>query len=738
MGKTVNYLGAQIEVQREKRFADMFTLLMEVDYLKKNGFRGEVESLVSKMENHPHYDWERDYENLISQLEKRKGRKKYFRKKAVKYLFKNLEKVLLDAEIDYKKISDKLRLELPTPPIFYLEGPMGSGKSFIQRRLALSYMKLAKEFGIRGFDILAIRDPLNTDKPKIIKLLGGDGLRLTTYYDDLMRKRKAWKKFQNGALVTGIAAFPTYFAVRAFLALVKYPWGLGIGVNPFMDIGMWVKRNLDMIALGAGITFGAKYFSMKSEETAKRKTKRPEWLANASNLPPVYTGSVGKENLEGDYKENTDLAPQMWLRGSGLMTGDGKVVIIEQLPELTVDEQSWLSQLIQERELSIGNKGEHTIDMFPILYMGANPHLAKNIIPPLSDRLDLGDSCYVENELDKYLSNEKEFKGLAVKDIKRTVDRDKKTERELFAFLEYYRRLKDGKPLTKDALDALCEISTALAEDKEKFEISRRYLSIIDTAMNLAKQGEYAAKEGKNVTGENSVVAALRNAKSIVEQKLEVRVNKHVSKLTLNNEKTAVGTVKLLGYLTDGYMIEHNNEELKKEIEEEHGLGYVTEVRAIAENNMLPEEAGLKLIMPKKWEDKEGSRLIESYFQKRLSFMLKDYIKNSKITIDLSKVLEEDDTLLPAMYIAVRSALDQRPIKQDVAVAASCDLEGKLISTTKINRRLYTLKADISSAIVSSKDFNDRINKKLNTKYSLGVPVKAETNLDNLYGVLAK
>ncbi len=38
VGKMVNYLGAQIELEREMRFADLFTLLLEIDYLKKNGW----------------------------------------------------------------------------------------------------------------------------------------------------------------------------------------------------------------------------------------------------------------------------------------------------------------------------------------------------------------------------------------------------------------------------------------------------------------------------------------------------------------------------------------------------------------------------------------------------------------------------------------------------------------------------------------------------------------------------
>ncbi|MBM3200731.1 hypothetical protein FJZ53_07365, partial [Candidatus Woesearchaeota archaeon] len=245
VGKMVNYLGAQIELQREMRFADLFTLMLEIDYLKKNGFRSDIENVEIEMQNSPDYDWERDYQKFISRLV---DEKKYNRSKILKHIFKNLEKRIIEAEVDYNKISDKLRSELPTPPTFYLEGPMGSGKSFVQRRLMLSYMKLGKDVGIRGFDVLSIRDPLDSDRPKIIKLLGGDGIRLTTYYDNVLRRKKTVEKWKNKVITGGIVAFPIYYAMRIGLQLAKYSWGLGIGVDPLADIGMWVNENFKWIA----------------------------------------------------------------------------------------------------------------------------------------------------------------------------------------------------------------------------------------------------------------------------------------------------------------------------------------------------------------------------------------------------------------------------------------------------------------------------------------------------------
>lgn len=698
VGKMVNYLGAQIELQREMRFADLFMLLLEIDYLKKNGFRSQIENVEFTMDNSPDYDWERDYKEVIGSIEKKH---KYNRKKTIKGLFKNLEKVVLEAEVDYSRIAEKLRLELPTPPTFYLEGPMGSGKSFIQRRLMLSYMKLAKEVSIKGFDILATRDPLDNDRPKIIKLLGGEGVKLTTYYDNLMRKKKNRDKWRDRTITGGIIAFPTYFAFRIGLELAKYSWGLGIGVDPLADIGMWVDKNFHWIAFITGLIFANKFLAAYLKKANKVESKRPEWLSNSKNIPPVYVGSVGRENLEGEFKENTELPPQSWLRGSGMMASDGKVAIIEQLPELTPDEQSWLSQLIQERELSIGNKGEHTIDIFPIIYMGANPHLVKDIAQPLMDRLQLGASCYVVNEIDRNMT----------------------TERKLYIFLEYYRKTKGGKPFTKDAMDALLEISSKLAENKNKIEISRRYLSIIDGAMDTTNEDKlsYVTKD--------EVIKALANTNSIIEQSLEVKINEHYNTSQLDMENGKVGAVKILGYLTDKYMIDHKNEDIKKQLEEENGLGYVCEVRASVKE-VDKDKAGLKIIIPKKWTDKK------EYFQERLSLLLEDHIELSKykVIVNLSKVLEEDEVLLPAMYVATVSALEQKQVRQDIAIATSCDIDGKLLPVGKINKRLYTAPKSLKSAIVSSYDFDEKIN----TKLPLGPGLYQEKDLKKLYEVLTK
>lgn len=677
VGKMVNYLGAQIELQREMRFADLFTLLLEVDYLKKNGFRTDVENVEIAMENSPDYDWERDYQNLIKGVEAKKG---YSREKTLKKIFKNLEKVIIDAEIDYGKISDKLRSELPTPPTFYLEGPMGSGKSFIQRRLMLSYMKLVKEVGIRGFDILSIRDPVDTDRPKIIKLLGGDGIKLTTYYDNLMRRKKNIDKWKGKVVTGALVSFPLYYALRLGLEIAKYSWGGGIGVDPLADIGMWVNENFRWIAYITSVALGNKLITAYIKKINKVESKRPEWLSNAKNIPPVYVGAVGRGNLEGEFKENTDLPPQSWLRGSSMMASDGKIAIIEQLPELTQDEQSWLSQLIQERELSIGNKGEHTIDIFPIIYMGANPHLVKNIEQPLMDRLQLGASCFVTNE----------------------IERTPETEKKLYIFLEYYRKMKGGKPLTKEAMNAMLDISSKVAENKNQIEISRRYLSIIDAAMDMANRNK------KPYITEEEVVQSLKTTKSIIEQNLEVRINEHyqVSKLDTKDKKT--GAVKILGYLTDRYMIEHKNLDIKKQIEEENGLGYVSEVTASVKK-VPPDEAGIKILTPRRWEEKKG------YYQERLEILLKESIDTTQyeIIIDASKVLEEDDALLPAMYTTTLSAIEQKPLRQDIAIASSCDTKGHLLPVSKVNKRMYTAPENVKKVIVSTYDYEERLTSSL-------------------------
>lgn len=699
VGKMVNYLGAQIELQREMRFADLFTLLLEVDYLKKNGFRSEIENVEITMENSPDYDWERDYQKFVEDLVLKK---KYSREKILKHIFKNLEKRIMDAEVSYNKISDKLRSELPTPPTFYLEGPMGSGKSFVQRRLMLSYMKLAKDVGIRGFDILSIRDPLDDDRPKIIKLLGGEGIKLTTYYDNVLRNKKIVEKWKNKAITGTIVAFPVYYALRIGLQLAKYSWGLGIGVDPLADIGMWVNENFKWIAYITAAALGSKFISAYIKRASKVESKRPEWLSNSKNVPPVYVGSVGRENLEGEFKENAELPPQSWLRGSSMMASDGKIAIIEQLPELTSDEQSWLSQLIQERELSIGNKGEHTIDIFPIIYMGANPHLVKNITQPLMDRLQLGASCYVTNEIERNL----------------------KTERKLYIFLEYYRKSKGGKPFTKESMEALLEISSKLAENKNQIEISRRYLSMIDTAMDIANQNKkpYITKE--------DVIESLKSTKSIVEQSLEVKVKEHYN--TSNLEvKNKTGVVKILGYLTDEYMIEHSNKDIKKQIEEENGVAYISEVSATAKelkhSNGSP---SLKILAPKKWEDKRA------YLEERLIVMLKEEvnISNYDILVDLSKVLEEDETLLPAMYAAVLSSIQNKPVRQDMMLATNCSVKGDLLPVSKINKRMYTAPSGAGNILVSSYDFDNKISNKL----KIGPEVHKASDVKNMYKVLTE
>ena len=336
--------------------------------------------------------------------------------------------------------------------------------------------------------------------------------------------------------------------------------------------------------------------------------------------------------------------------------------------------------------------------------MGANPHLVKNIEQPLMDRLQLGASCYVTNEIDRNLT----------------------TERKLYVFLEYYRKSKGGKQFTKGAMDALLEISSKLAEGKNRIEISRRYLSMVDTALDSANKdkSQYVTKE--------DVIKALKNTKSIIEQSLEVKINEHYKTSEMETKDKKVGVVKVLGYLMDKYMIEHNNADIKRSLEEENGLAYVSEISATISDSKWSgtKQNGLKIILPEKLKGKKEQ------LEEKLSLLLEHKIDllNYRAIVDLSKVLEDDDALVPAMYSAIISAYHNQPLKQDVAVSASCDVEGKLLPVSKVNKRMYTSPDFITSAIVSPHDFNE----KLSMNLKIGPEVYKAENIQDLYGVLSE
>lgn len=97
-------------------------------------------------------------------------------------------------------------------------------------------------------------------------------------------------------------------------------------------------------------------------------------------------------------------------------------------------------------------------------------------------------------------------------------------------------------------------------------------------------------------------------------------------------------------------------------------------------------------------------------------------------------MLEEDDALLPAMYATTLSTIEQKPLRQDIAIASNCDTKGHLLPVSKVNKRMYTAPENMEKVIVSTHDYEERLTSSL----PIGpLTVQAE-NVKKMYEVLTR
>lgn len=696
LGKILNYKAALVQLYRNQRNKELVILSLEYEILKNKGFKSHIEDREKEL-NKNGFDWEGTIKTILNEL---LGQKKYNRKQLIKgEILNQWPQIFFKTKIDWKRISERIRDELPTPPILYFGGPVGSGKSFLQRQLAESYLNLAEKLGVQFFDYMVIRSPSNKYEAELIRLPALDGEALIRYDEEQKEKRARKKRYAKNILLAGLGSLALWGTWTFGKRLVSVPWGLGIGINPLLDVWMWLQdsSNMDKIkfAFFGTLSFGA--YMLYKKNSSKNEDTRPEILSLSTHSAPVYVGDVEKMGLEtliGAYNRKPDEPPQNGFeKKPGVLAADGKPLIWEQIGEQGESVQSWLCQMIQEKEVDIANNGEFKRDYFPVIYMGCNPHKEEKVIPPIKDRVNLGKSAYVTNE----------------------IERNIETERELLCFLEYY-RIKSEKrvppkdiltndeagkfsiPMDISAMEEAKKASIILSEGKDTLIINRRYLSILDNSFDLAK------KEGAGFVTAEHVAKALQVTKSEVEQILENRVESYYKLALPRIIGASIGRVNLIPLMVDEeLMSDTQNPIIRRDMAEDNGIAYIASVSALHSN-----KAGLHLV-----KNRDFDKTVVDDYKIKLESLVQNInglnLKEQGITIDLTSVISPDESVITASYIAIKSLINNYPLKQELVVAAGCNLRGELLPLNKINKRILTTSSLVNSYVVPNYDLSARI-----------------------------
>lgn len=759
IGKLAVLKAAKLEMQRKARFSDLSLLLTEIAYLKQKGLEDDIKRAEQHLIHDKGMDWETSYQIILNSFEggalNRKSIDGQIRSKEegcaikpddsnkhrsslIKEIKLNESEIQFQVRIDESLVTEKLRKEFPTPITYYIVGPFGSAKSVVQRKLEEWQAWLYGSLSLNGYDRLILRDQKDREKSYLRTFHSGEGMKLLEHYDRREERGRRFKRNCKIGLYMGILALPAYTALTFAYNLAKLKWGLDIGVNPVLDFGGALDQHFHWIALGFGISASERLYSLASKKMNRGESNRPEWIVKGDEQPPVIIGDEKRELILGNYlqKSNPDIPPQQRIGKPKWLSADAKSFIIEQVADLSYENQIILAQMMQEKEFPIADRQEYRTSYFPFISMGLNPHLSDKVIEPLKDRTKMGYTAVVENEisvdgetLDDVYSH---FKNLMhgcdpsskvhMASTTREIGRTKRRDRRYWAFLRDMRN--DHKPFNREALETSLRISSMLAEHKDKIVIDRDTIGIHNLAFT------YSALNAEEFTTKKDIINALKTFRSQEQLTLAPRLGRHYHSLQHHADPKA-GVVNVLGLLP--YANGKVDNEHERLMAEKNAVGYV-----------FP-------IIARRLEQHEGDRSIEivtnedmlphkDHYERELGLLLDNEHINTetcRVRIDISKALAADDAILSGMYLALRSVRDNQALDPSIVTLAASDHDGHLVETVRPNKRIITAYKRIGELLVHNRELVDRIDATA-YKRDFSVNIRGSDSLKNMYAVMKR
>jgi hypothetical protein len=588
-------------------------------------------------------------------------------------------------------IVDKLKEEIPpVEPIFFY-GPYGSSKSLQQRCYQELFFMLREKFGLRGHGYIAEWDKTKPYGMDIHTHFGGDEIARIKNFEREEKRKERIKRALKWSAIGGGIGIASYWIARVFERAWPYLYEMYVQqgdligfikrLGDILEATIWIQlpnyAPLGYLALGAtGLALISKYLK-------RHENKKPNLLADARTIPPVLLGHETKEDLIGKYLDVEGYPPQFRITSPVLLKADGKPLIIENLPNLKEDVQFILAQVMEEREVEIAGRFRRFVR--PLFLFGANTEKLPGVVDSLKNRIIYG----------------------IVEEVTNEIERNKKNERHLKAFLAFLCKRYGTLFADLDAENEYVEICSKLADDLGKLHISRRTVAIPRYA------GRFAEEEGCKYISPKHLKMAEKEVKSIVQQVLERKLKHYIDRSNIELEGERIGKVNVVGLAKEselGFTIGLEDKRLfEKDVylgaQSEDHVGYIGTIVA----NIFPVDDFRKA----KFEivDEKGNLKNKDFYKNRIETLLRNDgidISNDVVMLDV-RLYNDDDVIVTGGYLAIRSAKRKEKIKQNIAVAVGLLPEGMTIPVDKLNARLYGIDEQIDSVIITAYDLERRV-----------------------------
>ena len=624
-------------------------------------------------------------------------------------------------------IIDRLREAFPTMPMIVREGPYGGSKTLQQECEEEKFFMMREEFGLTGYDYYTKRDKNSPLEFALVeKSSPGGVLDVEKYYDRKEFKRIIKSGFKKLAIY-GSGGLITYVVAEI---LIRY-WGLAqaFGIDPALWIADGVvtvlpyAQNLSAVAIAGILAYAAK------EHFGRNKSKDLNLLATGDERPAPYVGHENVRNLKGEFMTHLDTSPQFKImRAPDVLKANEKILIIENVHELSREVQQNLSQIIEEKYVDIADLSMRKF-VYSLVSVGLNTEKMSQLEESLRNRLNYAERLNVRNEIERdedVVIRNPQNGDVFIKSSD-SVRRDRINERHLYVFLADRVSKMAGLPWKREACEELADYCSRLAEDVNKLRIDRGVVNVIQKANQFAKNDGVAYVEPKHI------IASERDYRSLMQLAMQDKLKDYAMEngLKFKNDRE-VGVVRVLASYHDP-QLQSFGKDMKKDAYEyarsEDYTSHPVEITATVE------EAGgahdrkpfINIV------SKEGV-IDKSYYSAAImALFAKKRINLSKYDIHISiPSLANDDTLLCGAYAAIKSAIDGKPIRQDMYVSAKVLENGELTSVSRLYSRVFPLMGSGQNILISDFDKRTKVIDKNNRTIYPDTEFYSASDLDTL------
>ncbi|MCD6106097.1 MAG: ATP-dependent protease LonB [Thermoplasmata archaeon] len=535
-----------------------------------------------------------------------------------------------------------------------LVGPPGTGKSMIAQAMTEFLPREELE------DILVFHNEEDPNRPRIVIVPAGRGKQIVEKYKREAEAKKAYRK-----------------QMVFFSALILVLMGIYVGI---------LKGNFTamFMAIIAAVVLVTALSMFKQEE----KYMVPKLLV--SHVPgerPPFVDATGAHAgaLLGDVRHDPyqsgglETPPHLRVEAGAIHKAHKGVLFIDEINLLSPESQTALLTAMQEKKFPISGRSEHSAGAMVmtepvpcdfILVAAGNLESIRHMHPALRSRIKgYGYEIYIKTMMPDTDENRRKLVRFVAQEVK-----------------------KDGKIPHFD-MEAVAEIikeAQRMADRKGYLTLRLRELGGLVRAA-----GDLAKSEGSPVVRKEHVIRARRLSRGLEKQIVDRIIEFRKDYKTFYTEGARVGIVNGLAVLVGS-----------QELAQYSGIV----LPIVAEVTPAMQKDSGKIIATGKLGEiaKEAVTNVSAIVKKYMGRAISDY----DIHIQFIGTYEgvEGDSASISVATAVISALEEIPVRQDVAMTGSLDIRGRVLPVGAVTAKVEAaIEAGFRKVIIPKDNLKDLV-----------------------------